>query len=327
MANTASRRKRYLLDQSPIYKLKSRRQLAALFDMPLNDLERLAKRPDNYRIFTIGKDKGKSRKVEAPKARLERVHLRLFHLLTRIQPPSYLHSGVKGRSYISNAKAHIGSSRLISLDIRKFFPSTLGWHVFEFFHEVMHCSKDVAGLLTALSTVENHVPTGSCLSQTIAFYAHYRMFEEICALTESLGLTMTCYVDDIAISGEKANRAALYKVRGVLRKRGLESPRKKEHVYDTGHPKVVTGSIVVNQGLRLPNRKHKNIHEESERILKLDDSDEKVKLLEVAIGRAVAGSQSDPALSQRVTALLQEKKRLTKLLAKANKSRITYSQE
>jgi hypothetical protein len=283
--------------------------------MPLRQLGKLAKRADYYyRVFPGHDAKGKSRIYEVPKPPLDRIHRRLFNLFERIEPPPYLHSGIKGRSYITNAKIHIGCSRLISLDIYKFFPSTLGWHVYEFFFKVMHCSKDVAYLLTSLCTYDNHVPTGSCISQFIAFYAHFNMFEEIHAASNALDLTDGCYVDDITISGDRANRSTLFLIRGLLKKRGLQSPAKKEHVYEIGYPKAVTGSIIVDQGLRLPNKKHKLIHEEVEQLLKLEDTVDKLDMLETILGRAIAGSQSDACITQRVKTLIQEKKRLENLL-------------
>ena len=314
MVKTSSKHNNYPLNQSPLYKLQTRRKLAGLFGMSAPELEKLAKRPDNYRIFTIGKDKNKLRQVEEPKPCLERIHRRLFNLLRRINPPEYLHSGIKGRSYITNAKEHIGSDTAITLDIRKFFPSTRGWHVFDFFHNVMQCSRDVAGLLTKLSTCHDHVPTGSCLSQVIAFYAHYEMFEEIYNLTSSKGLIMTCYVDDIAISGKNANKAVLYEIRGILKRRGLKSHSGKESVFRKGVPKEITGSIVVENGLRLPNKKHQKIHKEITSILKMDDTKDKLALINITMGRLIAASQSDPDINQHVHSLRYEKNRVEKLV-------------
>jgi RNA-directed DNA polymerase len=314
MANTPSKNKSYSLDQSPIYRLRTRRKLANQFNLSVNELEKLAKRQDNYRVFIIGKDKNKPRQVEEPKPHLERIHRRLFNLLRRIEPPVYLHSGIKGKSYISNAKIHIGSDTLITLDIEKFFPSTLGWHVFEFFHDVMSCTKDVAGLLTKICTCHDHIPTGSCLSQILAFYAHYEMFEEMYALAVSRDLTMTCYVDDIAISGKNANKAVLYQIRGILDKRCLKSNPRKESIFKKGVPKQVTGSIVLADCLKLPNKKHRVIHEEVISILELDDTKEKLDFINRTMGRMIAASQSDPEMSSYVKSLRCEKNRIEKLV-------------
>jgi len=125
----------------------------------------LVSRDDNYRVFEIGKNLGRARTVEHPKPHIHRFHQRVFTLLSRIEPPLYLHSGVKGRSYITNAKAHRGCSRLVTLDIEAFYPSTRRWHVFEFFNDTMKCSPDVADIMASLLTYEDHVPTGRAASQ------------------------------------------------------------------------------------------------------------------------------------------------------------------
>ena len=161
---------RYVLNQSPLYKLRSRKKLASILRTQLNELEKLAKQDDNYRIFNIHKDKGKPREINEPKPQLRRIQHRLFSLLRRISVPDYLHSGSKGKSYISNAEAHVGHTALIKLDITKFFPSTKYWHTVDFFKNTMKCSPDVAGLLTNLLTCNGHIPTGSSISQFIGWY-------------------------------------------------------------------------------------------------------------------------------------------------------------
>ena len=315
MARQKKTHKRYHVNQSPLYKLKSRKKLADLFNMSLRDLERLVNRQDNYRVFTINKGSGKPRIIENPKPHLERIHQRIFHLLRSIEPPSYLHSGIKGRSYITNANSHLNATRLITLDIKSFYPSTLGWHVFEFYRDVLGCSQDVAGLLTQIVTYNNHIPTGSCLSQIMAFYSHYKMFEEIYAIATAKDLIMTCYVDDIAISGNKANKSTLYLVRGILKKRGLESPVEKEHLYECSDQKHITGSVIDKNSLKLPNKKHLQLHHELTVIVSSENTAEKVKMLEVAIGRSVAANQSDPETKTFTEKFRQELRRTLKVIS------------
>lgn len=317
MTKIQSKYRVYKRNQSPLYKLRSRRKLAALFGMTIKELESLAKRDDNYRIFYIGKSKNKPRKIEEPKPHLKRIHHRLFTLLQRIQAPEYLHSGIKGKSYITNAKVHIGSERLLKLDIKEFFPSTRSWHVFDFYCNVMLCSRDVSGLLTKLSTCNGYVPTGSSLSQILAFYAHYNMFEEINALTIDNGLCMTCYVDDITISGSSLNRKLLFKIRGILNHRGLISHPEKEHVYLNTAPREVTGSIVDAVGLRLPNFKHLNIHDDISSLLLSKDNCEKINKVERLIGKVVAAAQADVGMHTKLESLMQEKKRLRRVVGKS----------
>jgi hypothetical protein len=299
------KRNSYDINQSPLFRLKSKRKLAGIFDLPTQEIESLANRDDNYREFVIGKASEKTRRIEEPKPHLERVHRRLFTLLSRIEAPAYLHSGVNGKSYISNAKAHLESSTAITLDIERFFPSTLGWHVFEFFKSTMECSDDVAALLTKLSTVRGHVPTGSCLSQVIAFYAHKTMFDEINALAEENGFKMTCYVDDITISGPDVGHSLLYKVRGILQRRGLKSKTKKEAVYRNGAAFQITGTIIKGGGIFLPNRKHKVIHDEVLKILQILPLEERPKQIEKTIGRIIAATLLDDGMNKWLPLLRQ----------------------
>lgn len=295
---------RYAINQSPLYMLKSKKKLGEVLYLSLSKLERLTKKQDNYIVFLK-----KSRVIEQPKPLLEVIHRRLFNLLIKIETPAYLHSGVKGRSYITNAKAHLSSNKMVTLDIKKFFPSTKGWHVFNFFNKVMKCSPDVAYLLTALCTYDNHIPTGSCLSQVIAFYAHYEMFEEIYNFASSKKLIMTCYVDDISISGNKANKSTIFFLRKILSKERLDSSKKKEHVFGLGIPKMITGSVIVNNQLKLPNHKHKIIDQEIKRIKSIENREEKLGLVNQTLGRAIAAKQSDKNLSIVVLRLQEEKKK------------------
>lgn len=128
----------YSIDQSPLYKLRNKRKLSSFFGLKLCDLNKLlSKGSDNYRIFYIKKLGKKPRQVQAPKPILKRIHNRLFEFLKRIEIPDYMYSGMKGRSYIDNAKSHIGIEPLIKLDISDFFPSTKRHHIYDFFCDVM----------------------------------------------------------------------------------------------------------------------------------------------------------------------------------------------
>ena len=71
----------------------------------------------------------------------------------------------------------------LKLDIPKLFGSTPHSHVTGFFKNDMNCAPDVAGLLARLRcvTVKSvlHLPTGSPLSQILAFYSYWAMFEAL----------------------------------------------------------------------------------------------------------------------------------------------------
>jgi len=298
-----SRRGNYPLHQSPLFKLRNKRKLASEFNLTLRELNSLLERNDNYRVFVLNQGK-KKRRVEVPKSKLERIHRRLFHLLSRIYPPDYLQSGVQGRSYITNAKQHKNNSVLYKLDIENFYPSTKRWHIYNFFCNTMKCSSDVAGLLAKIISVEGHLPTGSCLSQIMGFYAHFNMFNALNKLAESNNLTMTCYVDDIVFSGVKVSKLFQYKAKKIIKKSQLSSHPEKEKLFYGVKPRVVTGVVISGAILKVPNKQHLKIKDSLAELRLLEPASlEKENLRRQVIGRIVSASQIEPKLMKHKTRL------------------------
>jgi hypothetical protein len=293
-------RKTYALNQCPLYKIASRKRLALdVFNVDLSFLERLAANERNFRVFTI-RQGDKDRQVEVPKAALERIHRRLFNLLERIEKPDYLHSGVRGRSYISNAKVHIGAVPLVKLDLKKFYPSVDGAKVFRFFTGTMRCSPDVAGLLTRLCTFENHVPTGSCVSQLLAFFAAKPLFDELHALATGASVRDSCYVDDLTWSGHGATPAFLWAAKQVVHRHGFA--HHKDRCFEAGDQKLVTGVLLDGDQIAvLPSKEFdlwRNIralggHEPQQRIVAVNS----------LIGSAVAAGQIEARFLRRLLRL------------------------
>jgi len=158
---------------------------------------------------------GKKRAVTDPLGDLRKVHDRLFDLLNRIEKPDYLHSGVKGRSHVTNARIHIGDKPIVKLDIRRFFPSIDVPRVRRFFSRQMNCAAPVSDLLTRLCTFRGHVPIGSRMSQHLAYFAARPMLEDLHRLSIRYGVLFTCYVDDLSFSGTAATPSFLWRVKQV----------------------------------------------------------------------------------------------------------------
>lgn len=247
--------KTYVLEQCPLYKLRSRKRLAhKIFNVDIAFLEKLAGNGDeNFRVFHVMQ--GKKRQLEVPKPLLERVHRRLFTLFERIEKPAYLQSGVKGRSYITNAKVHVGEVPLVRLDIKKFYPSIDRARVYRFFFDVLKCSPDAAALLSKLTTCDGHVPTGSCVSQLLAFFAAKNMFDEIDSLALEQGVRFSCYVDDMTFSGTRATPALLWAVKQIVHRHGFQYH--KDRCYTAPQRKLVTGVMIDgSRAAVLPSREH-----------------------------------------------------------------------
>lgn len=194
-----ARKKAYLIQDSPFFRLNSKKKLSELLLSDLTDLKSLSS-DSNYRVFNVNSS-GKPREIQQPLPRLDVVHTRIASLLCRVRPPEYLYSGVKGRTYVDNARAHLGDHPVLTTDIRAFFTSTKQEAIFRFFHRQMECSPDVAKLISRLATYNGHVPTGSRLSLPIAFWANFEMFEVLNALSAKQSIKMTVFVDDLTFSG------------------------------------------------------------------------------------------------------------------------------
>ena len=266
-------------------------------EVTVDDLLLFAKDAGNYRLFQIFNDKGKARQIQWPKRRLQIVHVRIHKLLSRVAVPRYLHSAVKGKSYISNAAAHDPKMPTIKIDVKKFFPSVSRAVIFNFFAGPMKCRRDVAGLLADILTFNAHLPTGSAASPIIAYYSFKPMFDEIAQLADSLGLTMTCYVDDMALSGPCANKSVLYAIRGIVARHGLKSH--KAHTFSGSQPKVVTGVCNTDAGPRVPNSLHLKIKNGFDALAKAQNAVEEDKALRPLLGRLEAAAQIDPVFMAR----------------------------
>lgn len=293
-------RKSYPLDQCPLYRLQSRKKLAgSVFDVDLSLLEKLADIPSNYRVFNV-KQGEKSRQVEVPKPLLERLHRRLFVLFERIDKPAYLQSGVKGRSYITNAALHVGPVPLVKVDIKKFYPSVDSGRVYRFFFETLRCSPDVAGLLTKLTTFEGHVPTGSCVSQLLAFFAAKPMFDELDRRASEDGLVFSCYVNDMTFSGFRATPGFLWAVKQIIHSHGFGYH--KEHCYTAEQQKVVTGVMVERDRIAVLPSKEFDLWRRTHS-LGSGDIGQRVAAVNSLIGSVVAAGQIEARLLNRLKRL------------------------
>ena len=301
--------KQYPMNQSPFYKLSSPNQAARLFKMELTEFERLVGvGAGNYENFDIEHDNGKIREIESPKRRTQALHKKACKFLTRIETPDYLHSALKGRSYLTNARAHIGEGATIKVDIRSFFKSVKRASVFNFFVEHMNCPRDVAGILASLFTYNGHLSTGSSVSPILSYYAHKDMFDEIYSMCEERGFVMSVYVDDIAISGDKVSRKFMYEVRKVIAADGLRSH--KTHYFRAGRPRIVTGAVVGADDIHLPSRRHKRIHEDYLAFKAAETVEEKLKIITPLISRVHEAAQIDKAWLPKARNLIGLRRKL-----------------
>jgi hypothetical protein len=286
-------RPRYEFHQSQFYALRSRAGLATLLGLssPQQLRELIRVKPLSYRTFV---DDG--RHIQAPTGHLLRVHKRVAALLRRIFVPDYVHSQV-GRSYVTNARAHIGTEPTIKTDVSGYFPNTRSESVRLFFRETMRCSVDVAWLLADLLCFDGFVPTGSPLSNELAFFANKRTMDEIDALARSNDCRMTLLVDDITVSGRAASLKLLNDIKMKLRSAGHEAnpSERKTCSYGPGQRRYITGVVVSSNATELPNKRHKAMYEAYQRLEAATTKNDRSRAWRRLKGRICEATNVDPS--------------------------------
>lgn len=249
----------YELDQCALYKLRSKGRLASLLGFDLARLRELSVSDSNYKRFALPRVEcpfvgkiTKERWVQEPKSELRAIHERLRSLISRVTTPSYAHGAIAGRSYRSNAAAHKDASRAATFDVKSFYLSTRADRIFEFFERKLHCSSDVALLLTRLSCIDDGLPTGSPLSPILSLHANQPMFDSLEKLARNHRLTFTCYIDDLAFSGRSISPTLNSLVRKIVENNGHALSDGKTKIFGRYHAKHITGVVLKNGHIKVP---------------------------------------------------------------------------
>lgn len=290
------------LEECFLYAIASPKDLARRLSVPgkitieVDELITLAADTGNYKIY-----QSEGRAIQEPRPRLQVVHLRVHRLLAKVKVPDYLHSAVKGRSYLSNAAAHHANDPLIKIDIKKFFASIPEEAVVRFLRNSCRVRSDVAKLLARILVFNGKIATGSSASPILAYYAFKAMFDEIATLADELGLTFTCYVDDMTLSGAAATNATMMKVRKIIASHGLKSHKARK--FKAGEPRVITGVCLSTDGARVPNKLHLKIATGFEHLSEATDDKQWTKARDSLLGRMEAAGLIDPSYKARARTL------------------------
>ena len=93
--------------ESPLLGVKSKKQLKYVLKIPNNKYFKRSYISGLIHPYIEYKN-GKQRLIEPPDDNLKAIQKRLKKILSNIDVPDNIFSGVKGRSYYDNAKIHIG---------------------------------------------------------------------------------------------------------------------------------------------------------------------------------------------------------------------------
>lgn len=162
------------------------------------------------------------------------------------------------------------------MDVADFYPTCKATKVAWFFGTVMKCPKDVVAILVWLTTYNGALPQGSPASPILAFLAYRDMWDEVDRIAKGVGNTLTVYVDDITLSGSIVRGDTVWSIKQILHKHGHRTKSSKEEAR-INMPVTVTGVVLRDGQLLLPNVQHLKRHRIRKVLEKLPEGSERLR--------------------------------------------------
>jgi RNA-directed DNA polymerase len=213
-----------------VKKILSMNDLTSRLGVARSDLLALAGEVErHYKTWSkVNKKTGKVRVLHAPSKQLKDVQKRITrNILLKIDISPDVHGGVKGCSPRTNATPHLRRQWVANLDVRDFFPQVKHGVVLRLFRIELSFGRDVARVLTRLTTRDGGLPQGAPTSLALANLILWKPLDlPIAEKAAALDLQYTRWVDDISASGDDP-RPLINAVALRLSQRGLRMYRER----------------------------------------------------------------------------------------------------
>jgi len=203
----------------------------------------------SYHEFIVCSSKGKDRTVYEPKLHLKRLQKRInSRIFEKIKFPGYLQGGIKDennkRDYVENARLHSKTKpkHLISLDIKSFYDNIKAEKVSDIFTYFFKFPKEIADILTKLTTYRGKLPQGACTSSYLANLVFFNSEYSLVAYFRQMGIAYSRLLDDVTLSSptqlsQEHVSVVVRKVIGMFKKYGLKHNNKKTTIEDNKNSK------------------------------------------------------------------------------------------
>jgi len=203
------------------------------------------------------KKSGGTRLIVAPNEPLRKWLKQVSSTLRRAKKdwPEFIHGGVRKRSYVSFVRPHINKKTVITLDIRKCFPSIKQSFIVHALQSKLELDPDLAKRLASKLCLDGNLPQGFATSNFLTnLYLNDTLLEIRRKLAKEMDFTI--YVDDIAISGNSLNAGEIINLICIeLSRAKLAVDKKlKIKVMHSNRRQVVVG-LVLNKGISLSREK------------------------------------------------------------------------
>lgn len=215
--------------------------------------------------FYISKKSGGKRIISMPNEDLLTVQKRVKEkILDNILVHENAYGFIKNKSIKENARRHLNKEMILNIDLKDFFPSIHMGRVYYIFKNICKYDNNTSYCLTKLTTYNNSIPQGAPTSPVISNIVAFMLDVRLSKLADKFNIDYTRYADDITFSGdkEKINRSLLRIVSNIIENCGFSINEKKTRFASYAGRQEVTGLIVNNQEISVPNNYIKEIRKE-----------------------------------------------------------------
>lgn len=218
-----------------------------------------------YASYTIPKKKGGKRSIESPSEELKLIqntinyHLQHYYLNLR---PTNIHGFIiknpetkSSYNIIENARLHIKSKYVLTIDLQNFFSSITGKRVYSLFSSgLFDFSDESAKALTFLCTYKGILPTGSPASPVLSNFICLELDRSLLSFCIEKNIIYSRYADDLSFSSNSLfTEELLNGLKSIIVKHHFKINEKKVRLKSTNRRQIVTG-LVVNEKVNI-NRK------------------------------------------------------------------------
>lgn len=240
--------------------------LSNILGIKWKDLKIIINNSDKlYYNFSISKKSGGKRIISMPNKELLIVQKKIQEkILDNVIIHKNAFGFVKNKSIIDNAKMHLNKEMILNMDLKDFFPSIHRGRVFYIFKNICNYDNNTSYCLTKLTTYKNSIPQGAPTSPVISNIVAFMLDVRLSKIADKFNINYTRYADDITFSGNKENinKSLLKIVNDIIEECGFKVNPKKTRFASYAGRQEVTGLIVNNKEISVPNDYIKKIRQE-----------------------------------------------------------------
>lgn len=216
--------------------------------------------PRRYKTYMIPKRSGGMREIAQPARELKAIQYSLISdTLSKLPVHECASAYIQGKSIADNARTHAGSTSILKLDFRDFFPSihAVDWRKYCQKHDIFDADDIIASSLILFRKAKKEktlkLSIGAPSSPTLSNILLYEFDSYVEVQATRRGIRYSRYADDMTFSGQRIGilrdmlKVVSSSVRETLCPKLTVNPEKTNFV-STKYRRSVTGLVLGNDG-------------------------------------------------------------------------------